>query len=270
MHNKAMANTYLTVPFKDKDAAKALGARWDGVQRQWFVPEGRDLVAFTTWLPTGDSFGLDSTESSCVVPFHSADTALAAPKKGVTLSTLLACVSQAVAQAYRAGVWVLVEVVELRTNGGHVFLGVSERDSGGSVLAKTSAVIWQSTADAILPGSKGLKSPLMCLTQARYGISWGVLGAAMACFEEAVSYAKTRVMFDKPIGGFQIQQVRLADMLTELTKAQLVSLHLGRLKDAGNFTPTQVSLAKRNNVSIATDIAREARRLLGGNGILAE
>ena len=125
-------------------------------------------------------------------------------------------------------------------------------------------------ADALLPESKGLKSPLMCLTQARYGIAWGVLGAAMACFEEAVSYAKTRVMFDKPIGGFQIQQVRLADMLTELTKAQLVSLHLGRLKDAGNFTPTQVSLAKRNNVSIATDIAREARRLLGGNGILAE
>lgn len=125
-------------------------------------------------------------------------------------------------------------------------------------------------ADAILPLSKGLKSPLMCLTQARYGISWGVLGAAMACFEEAVSYSKSRVMFDKPIGGFQIQQVRLADMLTEIVKGQLVSLHLGRLKDAGNFTPTQVSLAKRNNVDIATNIAREARRLLGGNGILAE
>lgn len=125
-------------------------------------------------------------------------------------------------------------------------------------------------ADALLPLSKGLKSPLMCLTQARYGIAWGVLGAAIACFEEAVSYAKTRIMFDKPIGQFQIQQVRLADMLTELTKGQLVALHLGRLKDAGNFTPTQVSLAKRNNVSIATDIAREARRLLGGNGILAE
>ena len=126
-------------------------------------------------------------------------------------------------------------------------------------------------ASSLLPGTTvGLKAPLSCLTQARFGIAWGVLGAAMACFEEAVSYAKTRVMFDKPIGGFQIQQVRLADMLTELTKAQLVSLHLGRLKDAGNFTPTQVSLAKRNNVSIATDIAREARRLLGGNGILAE
>lgn len=125
-------------------------------------------------------------------------------------------------------------------------------------------------ADALLPLSKGIKSPLMCLTQARYGISWGALGAAMACFEEAVSYAKSRVMFDKPIGGFQIQQLRLAEMLTEITKGQLVSLHLGRMKDAGNFTPTQVSLAKRNNVSIATDIARETRRLLGANGILAE
>src|ERR1044071_5366131 len=124
--------------------------------------------------------------------------------------------------------------------------------------------------DAILPKSGGLKSPLLCLTQARYGISWGAIGAAIACYEEALSYAGNRVMFDKPIGGFQIQQVRLADMLTEITKAQLVSLHLGRLKDAGTFTPQQVSLAKRNNVSMATDIAREARRLLGAVGILAK
>ncbi len=92
----------------------------------------------------------------------------------------------------------------------------------------------------------------------------------MACFEEALSYSQQRVMFDRPIGGFQIQQVRLADMITEIVKAQLVSLHLGRMKDAGTFTPQQVSLAKRNNVSIATDIACEARRLLGANGILAE
>ncbi|HEX4935424.1 MAG TPA: acyl-CoA dehydrogenase family protein [Gemmatimonadaceae bacterium] len=125
-------------------------------------------------------------------------------------------------------------------------------------------------ADAVLPKSGGLKSPLMCLTQARYGISWGAIGAAMACYEEALSYAKNRVMFDKPIAGFQIQQERLADMLTEIVKAQLVSLHLGRLKDAGTFTPQQVSLATRNNVDIATNIAREARRLLGANGILAE
>ena len=116
-------------------------------------------------------------------------------------------------------------------------------------------------ANAVLPNSGGLKSPLMCLTQARYGIAWGALGAAMACYEEAVAYAKNRVMFDRPIAGFQIQQQRLADMLTEIVKAQLVALHLGRLKDAGTYTPAQVSLAKRNNVSIATDIAREARRL---------
>jgi glutaryl-CoA dehydrogenase len=124
--------------------------------------------------------------------------------------------------------------------------------------------------DALLPKSGGLKSPLMCLTQARYGISWGALGAAMACFEEAVSYAKTRVMFDRPIGAFQLQQLRLAEMLTEIVKAQLLCVHLGRLKDTGEFTAQQVSLAKRNNVHIATEIAREARRLLGANGILAE
>jgi glutaryl-CoA dehydrogenase len=154
--------------------------------------------------------------------------------------------------------------------------GFSAKDQKGKLSLRasdTSELVLQDVhlpADAILPKSGGLKSPLMCLTQARYGISWGVLGAAMACFEEASSYAKTRVMFGKPIGGFQIQQVRLADMLTELTKGQLVSLHLGRMKDAGTMTPQQVSLAKRNNVSMATDIAREARRLLGANGILAE
>jgi glutaryl-CoA dehydrogenase len=154
--------------------------------------------------------------------------------------------------------------------------GFAARDQKGKLSLRasdTSELVLQDVhvpADAILPGSKGLKSPLMCLTQARYGISWGALGAAMACYEEARAYAKTRVMFDRPIGGFQIQQVRLADMLTEITKGQLLSLHLGRMKDAGTFTPQMVSLAKRNNVDIATDIAREARRLLGGNGILAE
>ena len=110
----------------------------------------------------------------------------------------------------------------------------------------------------------------MCLTQARYGISWGAIGAAMACYEEALSYARNRVMFDKPLAGFQLQQARLAEMVSEIVKAQLVSLHLGRLKDLGTMTPQQVSLAKRNNVNMATNIAREARRLLGANGILAE
>jgi glutaryl-CoA dehydrogenase len=154
--------------------------------------------------------------------------------------------------------------------------GFKAKDQKGKLSLRasdTSELVFQDVslpASALLPGSGGLKSPLMCLTQARYGISWGAIGAAMACFEEALAYSKTRVMFDRPIGGFQIQQERLADMLTEIVKGQLVSLHLGRLKDAGSYTPQQVSLAKRNNVSIATDVAREARRLLGANGILAE
>ena len=154
--------------------------------------------------------------------------------------------------------------------------GFSAKDQKGKLSLRasdTSELVFQDVhlpAEALLPKSGGLKSPLMCLTQARYGISWGAIGAAMACFEEALDYSQQRVMFDRPIGGFQIQQARLADMLTEIVKAQLVSLHLGRLKDLGTFTPQQVSLAKRNNVSMATDIAREARRLLGANGILAE
>jgi glutaryl-CoA dehydrogenase len=124
--------------------------------------------------------------------------------------------------------------------------------------------------DALLPKSGGLKSPLLCLTQARYGIAWGAVGAAMACFDEGVRYAKNRVMFGKPIGGFQLQQARLAEMLTEITKAQLLCLQLGRLKDQQKATPQQVSLAKRNNVNMATECARETRRLLGANGILIE
>ncbi len=154
--------------------------------------------------------------------------------------------------------------------------GFSAKDQKGKISLRasdTSELVLQDVhvpADAILPDSAGLKSPLMCLTQARYGIAWGGVGAAIACFEEALSYAKNRIMFDKPIGAFQIQQARLAEMLTEITKGQLLALQLGRLKDKGTMTPQQVSLAKRNNVNIATDIAREARRLLGANGILAE
>jgi glutaryl-CoA dehydrogenase len=124
--------------------------------------------------------------------------------------------------------------------------------------------------DALLPASGGLKSPLMCLTQARYGIAWGAVGAAMACFDEARRYAKERVMFDRPIGATQIQQVRLADMLTSITQGQLLNLQLGRLKDLKKMRPQQVSLAKRANCDMACDIAREARRLLGANGILVE
>ena len=155
--------------------------------------------------------------------------------------------------------------------------GFSAKDQEGklSLLASdTSELVLQDVrvpGSALLPKSGGLKSPLMCLTQARYGIAWGAIGAAMACYREAVDYAKNRVQFaGKPIGATQIQQVRLAEMLTEITKAQLVALQLGRLKDAGTFTPQQVSMAKRNNVDMACECAREARRLLGGNGILIE
>jgi len=119
----------------------------------------------------------------------------------------------------------------------------------------------------ILPGSGGLKSPLMCLTQARYGISWGTIGAAIACYESAVDYAKNRIMFSKPIGGYQLVQAKLVWMITEITKAQLLSLRLGRLKDSGKMRPEHVSMAKMNNVSIALHISRLARDILGANGI---
>ncbi|HSM09428.1 MAG TPA: acyl-CoA dehydrogenase family protein [Gemmatimonadota bacterium] len=155
--------------------------------------------------------------------------------------------------------------------------GFSARDQKGklSLLASdTSELVLQDVrvpADNLLPESGGLKSPLMCLTQARYGIAWGAVGAAMACFCEARDYSLNRVQFgDTPIGGTQIQQTRLADMLTEITKAQLLALQLGRMKIAGTMTPAQVSMAKRNNVDMACECAREARRLLGANGILVE
>ncbi len=134
--------------------------------------------------------------------------------------------------------------------------GFTARDQKGKLSLRASdtselvLVDVKVPKDAILPKSGGLKSPLMCLTQARYGISWGAIGAAMACYEEALGYAKNRIMFDRPIGQTQIQ--------------------LGRLKDAGTMTPSQVSLAKRNNVNIACECAREARRLLGASGILVE
>ncbi len=124
--------------------------------------------------------------------------------------------------------------------------------------------------DAILPGVRGMRGPLTTLTQARYGITWGAIGAAMACYEEALDYAKSRVQFSKPIAAYQLVQAKLVDMLQEITKAQLVSLRLGRLKEAGKMTPQQVSLAKRNNVYFAREIARDARDILGANGVTDE
>ena len=122
----------------------------------------------------------------------------------------------------------------------------------------------------ILPGISGLKGPLSCLTKARYGIAWGALGAAMDCYDTALRYSKERIQFDKPIAGFQLQQKKLAEMITEITKAQLLVWRLGVLMDASRATPQQVSMAKRNSCEIAADIARSARQMLGGMGITGE
>ncbi len=121
-----------------------------------------------------------------------------------------------------------------------------------------------------LPNGSGLRLPLSCLSQARYGIAWGAIGAAMACYDAALSYAKTRIQFDKPIASFQLTQERLVRMVTEITKAQLLCLQLGRLKDKGKARFQQISMAKMNNVYQALAIAREARAVLGANGILDE
>jgi glutaryl-CoA dehydrogenase len=125
-------------------------------------------------------------------------------------------------------------------------------------------------ADAVLPGVTGLKGPLSCLTEARFGIAWGVTGAARTCLETAVEYARTREQFGQKIGGFQLIQSKLAWMLADLQRAQLLALHLGRLKEAGKITPQQVSLGKMSNVRTAIDIARQARTVLGASGVTLE
>ncbi|GAB3181925.1 acyl-CoA dehydrogenase family protein [Telluribacter humicola] len=124
--------------------------------------------------------------------------------------------------------------------------------------------------DNLLPHAMGLTAPLQCLDNARYGISWGAIGAAIDCYETAVRYAGERIQFDKPIGAFQLTQKKLAEMLTEITKAQLLSWRLGVLKNEGRATTAQISMAKRNNVDMALNIAREARQVLGGMGITGE
>ena len=122
----------------------------------------------------------------------------------------------------------------------------------------------------ILPNVKGLKGPLGCLTKARYGIAWGAIGAAMDCYDTALNYSKERIQFGKPIGGFQLQQKKLAEMVTEITKAQLLNWRLGVLMNEGKVTPQQVSMAKRNACEVATNICRDARQMLGGMGITGE
>jgi glutaryl-CoA dehydrogenase len=125
-------------------------------------------------------------------------------------------------------------------------------------------------ADAVLPGVQGLRGPLSCLNEARFGIIWGVMGAARACFESALNYAKTRIQFDRPIGSFQLTQKKLADMALELNKGTLLAYHLGRMKEQGRLRPQHVSVGKLNNTRVALDIARTARGIHGANGITLE
>jgi glutaryl-CoA dehydrogenase len=122
----------------------------------------------------------------------------------------------------------------------------------------------------ILPGRDGLGAPLSCLDSARYGIAWGAIGAALDCYDTALRYSKERMQFDRPIGQFQLQQKKLAEMITEITKAQLLTFRLGQLRDEGKATSAQISMAKRNNVDMALTVARDARQMLGGMGITGE
>jgi glutaryl-CoA dehydrogenase len=122
----------------------------------------------------------------------------------------------------------------------------------------------------LLPNKSGLGAPLTCLDSARYGIAWGAIGAAMDCYDTALRYAKERIQFDRPIAGYQLQQKKLAEMITEITKAQLLAWRLGVLKTEGKATTAQISMAKRNNVAMALDVAREARQILGAMGITGE
>src|SRR5437016_2294852 len=147
------------------------------------------------------------------------------------------------------------------------------RAASTSAASVTSALFFDNVVvpeERMLPGVVGLKGPLSCLTQARYGIAWGVIGAAQACFRQLLDYTATRTLFGRPLAANQTIQVRLAEMARRITTAQLLALQLGRLKDAGTMQPSHVSLAKWNNCRMALDVARDCRDMLGGAGISAE
>jgi len=177
-----------------------------------------------------------------------------------------------------------VAVVWARDEGGKVRGVIVERGMEGFTTPETHGK-WSLRASAtgelvfdnvkvpkenILPGVEGLKGPLSCLTKARYGIAWGVVGAAMDCYDTALRYAKERIQFDKPIASFQLQQKKLAEMITEITKAQLLNWRMGVLMNENKVTPAQVSMAKRNGCEIAQQVCRDARQVLGAMGITGE
>lgn len=154
--------------------------------------------------------------------------------------------------------------------------GFSTKETKHKLSLRASVTAELFFADCLIPeenvllGAAGLKGPLMCLNQARYGIAWGVVGAALDCFQTAVSYAKERVQFSRPIASYQLTQEKLVRMYTEITKAQLLCLQIGRMKDQGNLKPVHISMAKMNNVAMALECARTARSVLGANGIVGE
>ena len=161
-------------------------------------------------------------------------------------------------------------LVEKDTKG---FTPVSQNGKYSLRASDTSELILEDCEipeENLLPESAGLRSPLKCLSSARYGIAWGVIGCAMDCFDRALGYVKERRQFGRPLGSFQLVQEKLANMATEITKAQLLALRLGQLKDEGRVTDAQISMAKRNNVHMALECARTARSMLGANGIMAE
>ncbi len=177
-----------------------------------------------------------------------------------------------------------IAVVWAKNEEGRIFGLIVERDMEGFTTPETHGK-WSLRASAtgelvfdnvkvpkenLLPNKSGLGAPLGCLDSARFGIAWGAIGAAMDCYDTALRYSKERMQFEKPIGAFQLQQKKLAEMITEITKAQLLSLRLGQLKNENSATSAQISMAKRNNVDMAMTIARDARQILGGMGITGE
>lgn len=236
-------------------------------QKQHWLPKLQAGTALGCFGLTEPGFGSNPAGMLTTARRDGADWILNGEKTWITNGSIA---DVAVVWA-RAGEGVLGFLVERDTP------GFDTSDIHGKLSMRASVTSSLHFADcrvpdaACLPDAKGLRAPLACLTQARYGIGWGVLGAAMDCYETARSYSVTRKQFDgRPIASHQLVQEKLAGMITEITKAQLLALHVGRLKDAGTIDPAHVSMLKRNNVAIALDCARTSRDLLGANGIVDE
>ena len=166
-----------------------------------------------------------------------------------------------------------IQGIDRRKRNGRIFSTPTTHGKWSLRASATGELVFDNVKvpkENIFPNVKGLKGPLGCLTKARYGIAWGTVGAAMDCYDTALRYSKEREQFGKPIGGFQLQQKKLAEMITEITKAQLLNWRLGVLMNEGKATPQQVSMAKRNACEVAANICRDARQMLGGMGITGE